>query len=160
MSEAEPVAKIWKLMTDIGTAMLVTHTDGENMRARPMAARVEEEDNAVYFFSDADAPKDREIAHDSHVCLAFADPAQTRFVSVVGIAEAFTDIGLAERLWRAADKAYFTDYTDPRLRVIRVTPTSAEFWEGSGVLATVVSLLTAGARHQRPKLGENLKVAM
>ncbi len=160
MSATEPVAKIWELMTGIGMAMLVTRTDGEDLRARPMAARVEEEDNAVYFFTDADAPKDHEIAHDSHVCLAFADNSRTRYVSVVGVAEVLADVGLAERLWRTADKAYFSDYTDPRLRVIRVTPSRGEFWEGSGVLATVVSLLTAGARHERPKLGENMKVAM
>jgi general stress protein 26 len=160
MSATEPVAKIWKLMTDIGTAMLVTHTEGEDLRARPMAARVEEEDNAVYFFTDADAPKEHEIGHDSRVCLAFADPGRTRFVSVVGVAEVFADVSLAERLWRPADKAYFSDYTDPRLRVIRVTPSKGEFWEGSGILATVVSLLSAGAKQERPKMGENMKVAM
>ena len=160
MSATEPVAKIWKLMTDIGTAMLVTHSGGDDMRARPMAARVEEEDNAVYFFTDAQAPKDQEIEHDSRVCLAFSDPQRTRFVSIVGVAEVFADVGLAERLWRTTDKTYFTAYTDPRLRVIRVTPSKGEFWEGSGLLATVVSLLSAGAKHERPRLGENVKVAM
>jgi general stress protein 26 len=160
MSATEPVAKIWKLMTDIGTAMLVTHTEGEDLRARPMAARVEEEDNAVYFFTDANAPKDHEIAHESSVCVAFADPMRTRYVSLAGVAEVFADVGLAERLWRAADKAYFSDYTDPKLRIIRVTPSKAEFWEGSGLLTTVVNLLSAGAKHERPKLGEHEKVAM
>ena len=76
------------------------------------------------------------------------------------VAEVFADVGLAERLWRTADKTYFSDYTDPRLRVIRVTPARAEYWEGSGLLATVVSLLSAGAKGERPKLGENEKVAM
>ena len=160
MSATEPVDKIWKLMSDVGMAMLVTHAPNEEMRARPMAARVEPDDGAIYFFTDASAPKDQEIAHDSHVCLVFADPKSSRFISVSGTAEVFADAGLAERLWRTADKAYFSDYTDPKLRVIRVTPDKGEFWEGSGMLATFASLLTASAKHQRPKLGENAKVAM
>ena len=160
MSEMDPVGKVWKLMADISTVMLVTHADGEDLRARPMAARVEEEENAIYFFTDAQAPKDQEIAHDSAVCLTFADNLRTRYVSLTGVAEVFADVGLAERLWRTADKTYFSDYTDPRLRVIRVTPARAEYWEGSGLLATVVSLLSAGAKGERPKLGENEKVAM
>ena len=160
MSAPDANEKIWKLMSDVGMAMLVTHADGEEMRARPMAARVEADDNAIYFFTDASAPKDQEIAHDSHVCLAFADPKSTRFVSVTGLAEVYADAGLAERLWKAADKAYFSDYTDPKLRVIRVTPERGEYWEGSGMLATFASLLTASAKKERPKLGENEKVAM
>jgi len=160
MSATEPVDKVWKLMSEVGMAMLVTHAEGEGMRARPMAARVEVDDNAIYFFTDANAPKDQEIAHDSHVCLAFADPKASRFVSITGMAEVFADAGLAERLWRAADKAYFSGVTDPKLRVIRVTPDRGEFWEGSGMLSTFASLLRAGARHERPKLGETAKVAM
>jgi general stress protein 26 len=160
MSATEPVEKIWKLMSDVGMAMLVTHAEGEDIRARPMAARVEPDENAIYFFTDAGASKDQEIAHDSHVCLAFADPKSTRFVSVSGVAEVFADASLAERLWRTADKAFFSDYTDPKLRVIRFTPDKGEFWEGAGMLSTFASLLTAGAKHERPKLGENAKVAM
>lgn len=160
MSATEPVDTIWKLMSDVGMAMLVTHAQSNDMRARPMFARVETDENAIYFFTDANAPKDQEIAHDSHVCLAFADPKGSRYVSVSGTAEVIANTELAERLWRTADMAYFTNSNDPKLRIIRVTPEKGEYWEGSGMLSTLASLVKAGAKGERPKLGANAKVAM
>jgi general stress protein 26 len=161
MSATYPTEKIWKLMEDVGIAMVATHSGhGDAVRARPMAARVESDDNAVYFLTDADAPKDDEIAHNANVCLAFADPKSQRFVSLTGKAEVFASATMAERVWRAADKAFWKDASDPRIRIIRVTPEQGEFWEGAGFVSSVVSMLIAGAKGGRPDLGENAKVAM
>src|SRR3954454_19582364 len=46
------VNRAWELMKKIGFAMLVTR-DGSKLRARPMAAYVEREQNAIFFLSDA-----------------------------------------------------------------------------------------------------------
>ena len=92
-----------------------------------------------------------EIAHNSNVCLAFADPKSQRYVSVTGTAEVFANSALAERVWRTADKAFWKDAYDPRIRVIRVTPDQGEYWEGSGMVLSVVSMLIAGAKGSRPE---------
>ncbi len=161
MSAKDPSERIWELMKDIGIAMVVTHTgNGDEVRARPMAARPEVEDNAIYFLTDADTPKDGEIEHDSHVCIAFADTRGQRFVSVTGTAEVFANSAMAERVWKTADKAFWKDHYDPRIRVIRVTPEQGEYWEGAGLIASVVSMITAGAKGERPNFGECEKVAM
>jgi general stress protein 26 len=161
MSSKDPSEQIWTLMSEIGSAMVVTHCgDGATIRARPMAARPEIDDNAIYFLTDADAPKDYEIADNSNVCLAFADPKNNRYVSVTGTAEVFTNAALAERVWKPFDRAFWNDADDPRIRVIRVTPEQGEYWEGSGLIAGVVSMLTAGVRQERPKLADSEKVSM
>ena len=55
------IDKVWSLMEQIGIAMVVTHDGhGDELRARPMAAHVAQDDNAIYFLTEADAPKDRE----------------------------------------------------------------------------------------------------
>lgn len=46
------VERAWALMKKIGFAMLVTR-DGSKLRARPMAAYVERDHDAIYFLSDA-----------------------------------------------------------------------------------------------------------
>ena len=46
------VERAWELMKKIGYAMLVTR-DGDRLRARPMAAYVEREEDAIYFLTDA-----------------------------------------------------------------------------------------------------------
>ena len=58
---AHDVDRAWELMKKIGFAMLVTH-DGDKLRARPMSAYLEPENNAVYFLSDVRRHKDEEIA--------------------------------------------------------------------------------------------------
>ena len=157
----DPHEQIWKLMDDIGIAMIVTHSgEGDMVRARPMMARVESDDNAIYFLTDAEAPKDHEIAHNSNVCLTFSDTKKNRYVSVSGAAEVFANAELAERVWRAADKAFWSGPQDAKIRVIRVIPDKGEFWEGSGLVSTVASMIVASAQGKRPNLGEGAKVAM
>ena len=54
MSDSKPSERIWTLMQEIGVAMVVTHSGDGGMRARPMSARPENDDDAVYFLSDAE----------------------------------------------------------------------------------------------------------
>lgn len=161
MSAKEPSEQIWTLMQDIGFCMVVTHSGaGDALRARPMAARAEVDHNAIYFLTDANAPKDREIKHNSNVCLTFSDAKANSYVSVTGTAEVISDAELVERIWSPSDKAYFKDAHDPNIRIIRVTPDQGEYWEGSGMVVKTVKMIAAAATGGRPDLGENKKVAM
>ncbi len=76
---------VWELMKKIGFAMLVTR-DGDKLRARPMSAYLERENNAIYFLTDARRHKDDEIARNPNVNLSFADASDQNYVSVSGTA--------------------------------------------------------------------------
>jgi hypothetical protein len=60
----------WSLMEEIKVPMVVTH-DGDKgrMRARPMAAHLDPDANAIFFLTDAQAAKDKEIDLSDNVCL-------------------------------------------------------------------------------------------
>ncbi len=161
MSDQPPSQRVWELMQEIGVAMVVTHADNADaLRARPMAARPDSDDDAIYFLTDANTPKDKEIAHNSQVCLVFSDPAQKRWISLTGTAEVFEDAETAERLWMEYDRAFWKDARDPRIRVIRVTPTQGEYWEGPGLIAGIASAFKGGRSRDKRTLGENKKVAL
>lgn len=160
MSDSKPSERIWTLMQEIGVAMVVTHSGDGGMRARPMLARPENDDDAVYFLSDANTPKDREIVDNSQVCLVFADLERKRYVSVMGTAEICADAEVAEQIWTEADEAFWKDAHDPRIRVIRVTPEHGEYWEEPGFLANVVSIMRPGAKNETRIAGDHEKVAM
>ena len=51
-----------------------------------------------------------------------------------------------------------SDKNDPRIRILRVEPESAEFWEGAGAVATAVKLVAAIATGERMNVGENEKI--
>jgi general stress protein 26 len=55
------VDRAWMLMDKIGFAMPVTR-DGAKLPARPMAAFVERDDNAIYMLTDARHHKHKEVA--------------------------------------------------------------------------------------------------
>ena len=120
--------------------MVVTHEGhGEHLRARPMAVRSARDERAIYFLTDVDAPKADEIRRNDSVCLALADTRGQKYVSVSGHAEIINDRERIKKLWSVYDKAFWADKNDPRIKILRVTLESAEFWEGAGAVVTAVN---------------------
>jgi general stress protein 26 len=153
------VDHLWTLINDIPVAMVVTHDgQGQHMRARPMAMRPVREEGAIYFLTDIDAPKAKEIRGDETVCLALADNRGQKYVSITGHAQIIDDRERVEEIWSIYDKAFWPDKNDARIRILRVTPESAEFWEGAGMVVSAVKLVAAIASGERMNLGENEKV--
>jgi general stress protein 26 len=154
---AADIDRVWKLISDIPVAMVVTG-EGQHMRARPMAVRPARDEGAIEFLTDVDAPKAHEIRHDETICLALADNRNQKYVSITGHAEIIDDRNRVKEIWSIYDKAFWPDKNDPRIRILRVTPESAEFWEGAGTVVTAVKLVAAMASGERMNLGENEKV--
>jgi general stress protein 26 len=160
MSEAAAdIDRVWTLINEIPVAMVVTHDgEGEHMRARPMAMRPAREEGAIYFLTDVDAPKAEEIRRKEAICLALADNRSQKYVSITGHAEIIDDRDRVNEIWSVYDKAFWPDKNDPRIRILHVTPDSAEFWEGAGAVVTAVKLVAASISGERMKIGENEKV--
>ena len=154
---AADIDRVWKLISEIPVAMVVTG-EGQHMRARPMAVRPARDEGAIEFLTDVDAPKANEIRRDEAICLALADNRNQKYVSITGHAEIIDDRKRVEEIWSIYDKAFWPDKNDPRIRILRVTPESAEFWEGAGTVVTAVKLVAAMASGERMNLGENEKV--
>lgn len=156
---AANIDRLWSLISDIPVAMVVTHEgQGQNMRARPMAVRPARDEGAIYFLTDAGAPKTREIRGNQSVCLALADNKSQKYVSISGHAQMIDDRDRVRELWSVYDTAFWPDKNDPRIRILRVTPESAEYWEGAGRVVTAVKLVAAIASGERMNVGENEKV--
>jgi general stress protein 26 len=154
---AADIDRVWTLINDIPVAMVVTR-EGQHMRARPMAVRSARDENAIEFLTDVDAPKAHEVRRDETICLALADNKRQKYVSITGHAEIIDDRERVKAIWSIYDKAFWPDKNDPRIRILRVTPESAEFWEGAGTVVTAVKLVAAVASGERMNLGENEKV--
>jgi len=158
---AADIDRVWALISDIPVAMVVTHEgQGQHMRARPMAMRPARAEGAIYFLTDVDAPKAEEIRSNESICLALADNKSQKYVSITGHAELIDDRDRVGEIWSVYDKAFWPDQNDPRIRVLRVTPESAEFWEGAGMVVTAVKLVAAIASGERMSVGANEKVEL
>lgn len=153
--------RAWKLMDEIGFAMLVTHDgQGDELRARPMHAHPQREQEAIFFLTDRRHHKDDEITINDNVCVTFADNSGMRYVSVTGTANVLDDRGKVDELWDPSNKAFWDGKDDPNIRVLRVKPSMAEFWDSPGKIVTTVKMAAAALTGAKPDLGENRKVAL
>lgn len=161
MSRHTDQDRVWELMDDIGFAMLVTHDgQGDELRARPMHAHARREEDAIFFLTDRRHHKDDEIQINDNVCLAFADNGGHRYVSVSGTANVLDDRSKVQELWDPSNRAFWDDENDPNIRVLRVRPSMAEFWDSPGKIVTTVKMAAAALTGAKPDLGENRKVAL
>lgn len=156
---ARDAERTWELMKKIGFAMLVTR-DGDKLRARPMSAYLERENNAIYFLSDARRHKDDEIARNPGVNLSFADASAQKYVSLTGTAVVSNDRAKIKELFSTEAKAWWESADDPNIRVLKVTPDDAEYWDSPGTVVSYVKMAAAAVTGTRPDIGENRKVSM
>jgi general stress protein 26 len=156
---ARDTDRAWDLMKKIGLAMLVTR-DGDKLRARPMNAYLERENNAIFFLTDARHHKDEEIARNPSVNLSFADAGDQKYVSVTGTAVVSNDRAKIKELFSTPAKAWWDSADDPNIRVLKFTPDDAEFWDSPGTVISYVNMAAAVVSGTRPDTGDNRKVAM
>jgi general stress protein 26 len=156
---ARDIDRAWELMQKIGFAMLVTR-DGDKLRARPMSAYVERDKHAIFFLTDARRHKDEEIAHNPEINLSFADAGSQKYVSVTGTAVVSNDRAKIKDLFTTSAKAWWSSADDPNIRVLKITPDDAEFWDSPGSVISYVKMAAAAVTGTRPDLGDNRKVAL
>jgi general stress protein 26 len=156
---ARDVERAWELMKKIGFAMLVTR-DGDKLRARPMSAYLERESNTIYFLTDARRHKDDEIARNPAINLSFADASAQKYVSLTGTAVVSNDRAKIKELFTTTAKAWWESADDPNIRVLKVTPDDAEYWDSPGTIVSYVKMAAAAVTGTRPDIGENRKISM
>jgi general stress protein 26 len=153
------IDRVWELMKKIGFAMLVTR-DGDKLRARPMSAYLERDSNTIYFLTDARRHKDEEIARNPGINLSFANASDQKYVSITGTAVVSNDRAKIKQLFSTPAKAWWDSAEDPNIRVLKITPDDAEFWDSPSSVISYVKMATAAVTGARPDLGDNRKVSM
>lgn len=156
MSNKSP-DEVWSLIQDIHMALLVTR-DGEAMDARPMAATGKKDEGAIYILANKGEDSDQEIQANGEVVLSFQKGVS--FVVVYGNAHASNDRAKIKDLWNAFDQAWWDGPEDPRIRLLTITPVSAEYWESPGKLVAYVDMLVAAATGKKPVTGEHGSVQL
>ncbi len=159
MTDDSNLDTVWNLAEKIGFCMLATQSSGD-LRSRPMAAHAERLENAFYFLTDVDGHKDEEITQNPQVCLAFADSKGQKYVSISGSAEVSNDRERIKELWSTPAKAWWDSPDDPSIRVLKVTPSFAEYWNSPGTIVSYIKMAAAAVSSTKPDMGDNEKVVM
>lgn len=137
--------RLWKLIKSIRFCMFYTW-EGSELAGRPMAAIAAQDENVLYFFADARRRKIRQIEENPRVHLTFIHPGRQKYVSIVGTAEVVNDREKIRAFWSIGSKIWWTSPDNSNIRIIKVVPLEAEFWDSPPTwlsnLRVAVGLLT------------------
>ncbi len=156
-----PIDRVWTIIERVGIAMMTTQFAG-GLRARPLEARPDRENGIVWFLTDSRSGKDEEVAAAPAIGLVFIDAGEKAYLSITAHAEIRQDPVKAAEIWRHTDKVWWPGGPeDPTLRVLRVTPITAELWDGpSSRLVAAFEFMKAELTGAKPLLGENRKLTV
>jgi general stress protein 26 len=155
----DPNDRVWELMEKIPFCMLIT-TVGSDVHTRPMSASVDRKEDAIYFLTSADSAKANDIGANPSVTVAFADGGGQKYVALKGRADVLNDRAKIKELWTPFAKAWWESADDPDIRLVRVKPHSAEYWDSPGKIASYAAMLTAAVTGAKPKVGDNKTVVL
>jgi general stress protein 26 len=134
-SNQEAIEKVKELIKDIDVAMLTTISGGKAV-SRPMQTQEAEFDGDLWFLTMKDTAKYQEILANPAVNVAYAGRS---YVSISGTAEFSEDLERKKEYWNPVlSKLLETNYDDPNVVLIKVTPDTAEYWDSGNPLKTAM----------------------
>ncbi len=149
LTHSESINKLRELVEEINICLFCTNLKiDDGATCRPMGAQKVCDQGNIWFFSEINSDKNREIKQDKHVQLFFSHPGKSSYLVVNGEAEIIIDKNKTNELWTPFAKIWFKEgKDDPNISIIKVKPTTAYFWDTDGnkminffkMIASVVS---------------------
>ncbi len=132
MTNDKNISVLKELVEKVRICLMTTIDERGKFNSRPMATAAVEEDGSIWFFTNAYSSKSEEISADNEVSLGYSDPSSNTYIYVNGKAELVDDGVKKENYFNPAVKAWFPEgLDDPRLILLKVTPSVAEYWDSS-----------------------------
>ena len=121
--------KIWDLIRNEHTAVLVTvGTDG-SLDSRPMGCVQKEFDGTLWFLTFKESPKILEIAENQHALVSYARPSDYEFISISGRARIVDDRAQVHALWSEGFRVWFPDGPEsPNIALLALDVEVAKAW--------------------------------
>jgi general stress protein 26 len=160
MSKKDSIGRVWDIIEKVGVCMLTTQAPG-GLRARPVEARPDRKAGLIFFITDLRSGKEHEIEAEHDVGLVVIDAKDKAYLSITARAEVLRDARKAADIWKSTDNAWWDGPNDPNVCVLRVTPVTAELWDGPASKAVAIyEFAKARLTGNKPNLGENRKVTV
>ncbi len=113
---------------------------------RPMGVQKVDDEGNLWFLSACDSHKDQEIAIQPEVTLYFQGSGHSDFLAIKGTASASRDEEKIKEFWQPLFKTWFTEgEDDPRITVVKVTPTEGYYWDTKHGFAVAGIKMVVGA---------------
>ena len=157
LTREQMLSKVNELIKNIKMAMLTTESEEGMLHSRPMATQEADFDGTLWFFTSANSSKAADLEWNPEVNVSYAQPSDTKYVSLSGSGEIVRDRAKMQELWNDIYRAWFPlGLDDPNVALLRVDVTVAEYWEAaSGKMVQLFGYLQAMATGRPANVGEH-----
>lgn len=161
-SKTETVKYLQDKIKEVRTAMLTTYNSDKGFSSRPMGTADVDDEGNIWFFTNEYSEKASEISVENTVSLTYSDPKDHTYLSIVAEAELVDDKAKMKELWNPFINAFFPQgMDDPKITLLKITPTDAEYWDSSSssmvVLFNMLKAVVTGKRYDE---GDHGKISL
>ncbi len=131
LNNKEAVKKLQTLVDAIDIGMLSTFpANSDYPHSIPMSRQEVDEDGNIWFLFSADSETHAHLVQNKKLSITFSDVKSYEFVSLNGIGEISRDSNKIEKYWNKTMDAWFEKgKEDPTIRILKVVPTDAHYWD-------------------------------
>lgn len=156
----DDMEQISKIIGGTRFATVTTRGKDGGLYSRPLAVLERDFDGTVWFFTQDPSPKTEDIAGDAHVNVSYSNGAST--VSLAGTAEVSHDQAKINEFWNPWAESWFEGgRTDPRVALLKVDATTAEYWAvDKPALVRTFEMVKGLITKTAPDVGESKTVTL
>lgn len=124
--------KLKEIIEDVKTCMFTTTDEDCNVFSRPMLTIKIDNELNLWFFSNEDSEKIKELSQNKQATLVYSHPGKNTYMNIYGTCLIVDDREKINDLWTPALKSWFQNgIDDPALCLIQVTVDEALLWDNA-----------------------------
>ncbi|WP_126974361.1 pyridoxamine 5'-phosphate oxidase family protein [Gynurincola endophyticus] len=150
------VDKLKEMIDKIDIGMLCSNIAGSDyVHAVPMSRQEVDEQGNIWFLFSSESETYHNLQQNDKVSVLYSDIKGYNFLSINGTAEVSRDEARIEKYWNKMIEAWFErGKEDPRIRVLKVTPAEAHYWDNkSNKLVTFFKIAASALSGQKVDVG-------
>ena len=144
MTQTDAARTLDDALDGLRFAMVATADPDGQWKSRPLALAAQEGGVMSFLVStEADWVAGLEV-ESSPTTVTFSDPGKNTYVALQGAARTSNDRARIAAIWNVGAASYFEGKDDPKVRVLEVSVSYGEFWDGPhGRLGQVLGMARA-----------------
>ena len=148
------VAELAAKIKPVRFAMFTTVDQHGHLISQPMTNQEVDADGALWFFTNSNTDLWQNIASSPKVNVSFAEPDDSLYVSISGVAERVVDRDRIDALWNPMVAAWFPNgKDDPHVVLVKVVSKTVQYWDSKeNKLTLMYEMAKAAITGKHPEL--------
>ncbi len=156
LHNSEAIEKLREMVDKIDIGMMCSFApDCDYPHAVPMSRQEVDEAGNIWFLFSSESETYRNLQKNNKASLLYSHVGDYNFLSINGTTEISRDKERIDKYWNKMVEAWFEKgKEDPRIRVLKVTPHDAHYWDNkSNKLVTFMKIVTSAVSGQQLDIG-------